>query len=98
MDAATAAIYGMSAQGITIALVGVAKKAGLPTKWAPVASMGIGVVAGVAAAYSMGEPLLAGIAAGVLLGASACGVYDLGKTVTNDTTEEASAEAETPAV
>ena len=34
------------------------------------------------------------VAAGVLLGASVCGVYDLGK---NDTTEEASAEAETPA-
>jgi len=84
MDAGAATIYGMSASGIVIAAVGIAKKAGLPTKWAPAASLGIGIVVGLAAAYSMGEPILAGAAAGILLGASACGIYDLGKNVINE--------------
>ncbi len=79
MDISSYAIYGLPALAIVTSVVGVAKKAGLSTQWAPILSLGVGVLTGIAVSVSSGEPILAGISAGILLGAAACGVYDLGK-------------------
>ncbi len=82
IDITAYAIYGLPALALVTSIVGVAKKAGLSTKWAPILSLGIGILTGIAFSISSGEPILAGISIGILLGAAACGVYDLGKSAT----------------
>lgn len=72
-------IYGVPALTLTLAIVKLARVAGMPSKYAPVISIGSNLIAGMGWASTQGEPLGAGIVAGILLGASACGVYDAAK-------------------
>lgn len=88
MDISTYAIYGLPALAVVTSIVGIAKRSGLPSKWAPAVSLAVGVGTCVAVAVDQGQSLMAGAAVGILLGASACGVYDLGKsTKTKETAE-----------
>ncbi len=79
MDLTQYTIYGLPALAVVTSIVGVAKKTGLPTKWAPAVSLAVSVGTGVGIALENGQPILAGVAIGVLLGAAACGMYDLWK-------------------
>ncbi len=79
MDLTQYALYGLPALAVVTSIVGVAKKTGLPTKWAPAVSLAVGISTGVGISIENGQPILAGVAIGVLLGAAACGVYDLGQ-------------------
>ena len=82
MDATQYLVYGVPAIVVVIALVKVARETGLPSKYAPAASLGMGVVTGLVMASSNGDPWMAGVVAGVMIGASACGIYDAGKKAT----------------
>ena len=76
MDITNLALYGVSLPLFIQVAVGLAKKVGFPTQYAPHLSAGIGIASGVAVAIVEGHPILWGILAGVFLGAVACGVYD----------------------
>ncbi len=71
-------VYGFPAVALVIAVVGTAKKAGLPSKWAPPVAMALGLGAGLAI-----SPDVKGIVTGIAIGAAACGTYDLGQKTTN---------------
>ena len=67
---------------IIVALVQVAKTAGLPSRFAPLLSLGVGILYGIAGSYlGEGLPLVEGIMAGVVMGLSASGLYSGGKTL-----------------
>jgi len=87
MDVSTLAICGVSIPLFIQVAIGLAKKLGFPTQYAPHLSAGIGIVCGVGVALIGSLPWYYGVMAGVFLGAAACGVYDAstGK-VANDTT------------
>jgi|GEM_PF-1962179 len=79
VDAAQYLVYGVPAVAIVITGVKVARDTGLPSKYAPVTSLGLGVATGLIVASQNGDPWMAGVVAGVMIGASACGIYDAGK-------------------
>lgn len=79
MDITQYAVYGIPAIALVIGLVKVAREVGLSSKYAPVASVGLGVVAGVVMANQNGDPIIAGVVTGIAVGLMACGVYDVGK-------------------
>lgn len=79
MDITQYLVYGVPAIAIVIALIKVARETGLPSKYAPAASLGLGVATGITMANQNGDPLATGVVAGVMIGASACGIYDAGK-------------------
>ena len=72
-------VYGLPAITIVIAFVKVLREVGLPTRFAPSVSLAAGLVLGLLIAFDSGQSIPYGIIAGVLIGASACGVYDVGK-------------------
>lgn len=88
MDIATYAIYGLPALAVVTSIVGIAKRSGLPPKWAPAVSLSVGIGTCVAVAIDQGQSVMAGAAIGTLLGAAACGVYDLGKSTQAATRED----------
>lgn len=96
MDVTQYVLYGVPAIAVVIALVRVARETGLPAKYAPAMSIGLGMVVGAALAYQAGTPLFMGIPAGVALGAMACGIYDVGKKSTEESpiTEEKTSDDE----
>lgn len=79
MDVTQYLIYGVPAVTVIIALVKVVRETGLPSKYAPALSLGLGVLAGLGIAAQANDPLFTGLPVGILLGASACGIYDAGK-------------------
>lgn len=79
MDITQYLVYGVPAIAVVMAGVKVAREAGLPSKYAPATSLGLGVVTGLMMASQNGDQWMAGVVAGVLIGASACGIYDAGK-------------------
>lgn len=82
MDVSNCLIYGVPALTLVITVVAMARKVGMPSKYAPAVSIGCGLVAGVVIGLTQDVGLGGGIVTGVLLGASACGVYDAGRVKT----------------
>ena len=87
MDVSTLAICGVSVPLFIQVAVGLAKKLGFSTKYAPHLAAGLGMVCGIGIAEIGSYAWYYGAMAGVFLGAAACGVYDAstGKVV-EDTT------------
>lgn len=84
MDVTNLALYGISLPSFILVAVGLAKTLGLPSRYAPHLSAVLGVAGGILVAVETGQPIGYGIMAGVLLGATACGIYKQAKGV--DTT------------
>lgn len=72
-------LYGIPVLALIIGLVRVARELGLPSRFAPAAALGLGILGGVAVAYQQGMEYVGGIVIGIALGLMACGVYDQGK-------------------
>jgi len=79
MDLSIYLIYGVPALTLVIGLVKLFRETGLPSKYAPLVSLGIGILAGIAVALTNGQTILYGIVLGIIFGLSSSGVYDIGK-------------------
>lgn len=84
MDVTNLALYGISLPSFILVAVGLAKTLGMPSKYAPHLSAGLGIAGGVTVAVVTAQPILWGVMAGVFLGAMACGIYKQAKGI--DTT------------
>lgn len=60
-----------------VALTNLAKRTGLPSRWAPLVSVLVGVAVACGDAYSTGAGYLGAVARGIILGLTASGLYDL---------------------
>ena len=60
-----------------VALTNLAKRTGLPSRWAPLVSVLAGVAVACGDAYSTGAGYLDAVARGIVLGLTASGLYDL---------------------
>lgn len=60
-----------------VALTNLAKRTGLPARWAPLVSVMVGVAVACGDAYSTGAGYLDAVARGIILGLTASGLYDL---------------------
>nr|DAO99617.1 MAG TPA: holin [Caudoviricetes sp.] len=60
-----------------VALTNLAKRTGLPSRWAPLVSVLVGVAVACGDAYSTGAGYLDAVARGIILGLTASGLYDL---------------------
>ena len=60
-----------------VALTNLAKRSGLPSRWAPLVSVLVGVAVACGDAYSTGSGYLDAVARGIILGLTASGLYDL---------------------
>lgn len=74
-------IYDVALIPATMGLVEVAKSAGLPSKYAPIVSLGIGTALGVATSL---DNMSKGIIVGIAIGLSASGLYSGTKALTKD--------------
>lgn len=78
-------IAGLPVSGVIVALVEGAKRAGLPTRWAPVLAVALGLACGLLAEVAAVAPRVhiwyqaAGV--GIALGLSAAGLYSGTKTL-----------------
>lgn len=72
-------IYGIPAVALVMGLVKVFREVGLPSKFAPLTSLVIGVILGIIISLESGQSYLAGVVIGIMLGLSSCGLYDVGK-------------------
>ena len=72
-------IYDVALIPATMGLVDVAKRAGLPSKYAPILSLGIGIALGIATSL---DNLQKGIITGIAIGLSASGLYSGTKALT----------------
>ena len=79
MDISQYVVYGVPAVALVMGLVKVFREIGLPSKFAPIVSIGLGVISGVTIAFEVGQPYSAGIVIGIMIGLSSCGIYDVGK-------------------
>ncbi len=79
MDVSQYLVYGVPIVALVIGLVKVSREAGLPSKFAPGVSLFLGVLFGLLMALEGEQPLLGGALVGVVVGLSACGIYDVGK-------------------
>ena len=50
----------------------------MPSKFAPIVSVAIGIIIGICALES-GQNYVAGVVIGIMIGLSSCGMYDIGK-------------------
>ena len=82
MDVSNYLLYGVPAITIVMALVKVARETGLPSKYAPITSIGFGVLSGIGIALQNGSSIVAGAVVGVMIGVSASGIYDVAKKTT----------------
>lgn len=73
------AFYGVPALPLIIGLINLLKYTGLPSKFAPLGSLCLGVLVGIGIAVSQSDPILQGIVTGVALGLISCGMYDVAK-------------------
>lgn len=60
-----------------VALTNLVKRTGLPSRWAPLVSVMVGVAVACGDAYSTGAGYLDAVARGIILGLTASGLYDL---------------------
>ena len=60
-----------------VALTNLAKRTGVPSRWAPLVSVLAGVAVACGDAYSTGAGYLDAVARGIILGLTASGLYDL---------------------
>ena len=60
-----------------VALTNLAKRTGLPARWAPLVSVMVGIAVACGDAYSTGAGYLDAVARGIILGLTASGLYDL---------------------
>ena len=60
-----------------VAITNLAKRTGLPSRWAPLISVLVGVAVACGDAYSTGAGYLDAVARGIILGLTASGLYDL---------------------
>ncbi len=60
-----------------VALTNLSKRTGLPSRWAPLVSVLVGVAVACGDAYSTGAGYLDAVARGIILGLTASGLYDL---------------------
>jgi len=78
-------IAGLPASGVIVALVEGAKRAGLPTRWAPALAVALGLACGLLAHAAAVAPHLRiwyeAAGAGIVLGLSAAGLYSGTKTL-----------------
>ncbi|MHB8645878.1 MAG: hypothetical protein ACYDAR_08850 [Thermomicrobiales bacterium] len=78
-------IAGLPASGIIVALVEGAKRAGLPTRWAPMLAVLLGLACGLLAHAAAVAPRVhlwyEAAGAGIALGLSAAGLYSGTKTI-----------------
>lgn len=81
MDVATFAIGGVSVVAVIMGLVKAAREAGLPSKYAPLLSVAIGLIIGITAALYASSAIYIGALGGVAAGLLSCGLYDVGKKV-----------------
>lgn len=79
MDVVVFSIAGISVVAVITGLVKAAREAGLPSKFAPLVSVGIGLTIGVTAALYVSSTIYIGAFAGVATGLMSCGLYDIGK-------------------
>lgn len=79
MDLSIYLIYGIPAIALVIGLVKLVREVGLPSKFAPLASLVIGVLGGVGVAVTNDQTILYGVVLGIVFGLSASGIYDIGK-------------------
>ncbi len=79
MDYNSILLYGIPVLALIIGLVKVAREMGLPSKFAPAAALGMGIIGGVAVTYQNGMDPVGGVVIGIALGLMACGIYDQGK-------------------
>jgi flagellar biosynthesis protein FliR len=79
MDISQYLIYGVPAVALVMGLVKVFREVGLPSKFAPITSVFIGVILGLAIALETGQSYVAGVVIGIMIGLSSCGMYDIGK-------------------
>jgi hypothetical protein len=84
MDYTTLLIYGTPAVTLIITIVAMARKAfSMPSKFAPALSVVLGLAAGVVIGLTQSTVGIGmGIVYGIMLGASASGIYDAGKVTT----------------
>ena len=68
-------IFGVSAVLVIIGLVQIAKSLGLPTRYAGVASVGLGVLTSLGYTYYVDAPWLQAVMVGLAIGLSAAGLY-----------------------
>ncbi len=78
-------IAGLPASGVIVALVEGAKRAGLPTRWAPTLAVLFGLVCGLLAQLAAVAPHVhlwyEAAGAGIVLGLSAAGLYSGSKAI-----------------
>jgi len=79
MDITTFSIAGIGVVALIIGLVKAAREAGLPSKFAPLLSIVIGIIIGVTAALYASSAVYIGILGGIAAGLMSCGLYDVGK-------------------
>ena len=88
MDVSTVLIFGAPALTLVITCVAMARKLGMPSKYAPVLAIVLGIASGVVVGLTQTDVGLgAGIVSGVFIGASSMGIYDAGKVTTDTTTK-----------
>lgn len=73
-------LYGVAVVPAVIGLTQIAKTAGLPTQFAPVIAVILGILAGLAEMYGAQWPIIQTIVVGVGLGLSSVGLYSAGST------------------
>lgn len=79
MDLSQYLIYGIPALALVIGLVKLFREIGLPSKYAPLVSLGIGILVGIGVALTSGQDIIYGIVLGICFGLSSSGIYDIGK-------------------
>lgn len=94
MDALTYTLGGLSVAAVITGLINVFKVAGMPSKYAPMVSVALGAIIGIAGTLAYGGTMLIGVMTGITAGLVSCGFYDLTKyksstdTTTTEITEE----------
>lgn len=79
-----------------VAIITVAKDLGLPAKVSPLLAVAAGILLNLLDSAVSGvltqHTVLAGVSQGLILGLTACGVYDIAKTVTDKRSEAKTSE------
>jgi len=96
MDVSTVLIFGAPALTLVITCVAMARKLGLPTKYAPALAIVLGLLSGVIIGLTQSDVGLgAGVVSGIFIGASSMGIYDAGKVTTDTVTVMATTATDT---
>lgn len=79
MNISTCLIYGFPAITVIITIVALARKAGMPSSYAPAAATGSGLIIGIIIGVTQGQGYGAGLIIGIMLAGAAVLSYDAGK-------------------